>query len=120
MRPKRSVETPPTNPAGAPRRAIPTAMLRQDPPTTGTVASRPSTDLTGRKSTRASPQLSSMALVLRILVLRIKSGDRCDPLHRITAVSLQLSHQPVNSPLCPVEIGQSRRGRFAQPAHPRH
>ena len=84
-------------------------------PTTGTVASRPSTDLTGRKSTRASPQLSSMALVLRV-----KSGDRCDPLHRIAAVSLELSHHSVNSPLCPVAIGQSRWRRFAQPADRRH
>src|SRR6267142_6793705 len=115
MRPNKSVDMPPTNPAGAPKRAMPTAILRQDPPATGTAASRPSADLTGRKSTRASPQLSSMALVLRI-----KSGDRCDPLHRITAVSLELSHHPVNPPLCPVEIRQSRRGRLAQPADRRH
>src|SRR6266700_4600895 len=60
IRPKRSVEMPPTKPAGAPKRAMPTAMLRQDPPATGTAASRPSADLTGRKSTRASPQLSSI------------------------------------------------------------
>src|SRR5437868_13119911 len=110
MRPNKSVEMPPTKPDGAPRRATPTAMLRQDPPTTGTAASRPSTDLTGRKSTRASPQLSSMALVLRI-----RPGDRRDVPHRMAAVSFQLSHQPVNSPLCPVEIGQSLRCRLAQP-----
>src|SRR5438477_10167404 len=62
MRPKRSVEMPPPTPAGAPRRAMPTAMLRQDPPATGTLASRPSSDLTGRKSIKASPQLSSIVL----------------------------------------------------------
>jgi aconitase A len=56
----------------------------------------------------------------RLLVLCIKTDDRCDLLHRSAAVSLQLSHQPVNSPLCSVEIGQSRWCRLAQPADPRH
>src|SRR5436190_17041551 len=99
MRPKRSVEMPPTNPAGAPRRAMPTAMLRQDPPATGTAASRPSPDVTGRKSTRASPQLSSM-----VLVLRVRSGHRCDPPHCIAAVGIEFSHQGVNLALGAVKV----------------
>ena len=49
------------NPAAAPSRAMPTAMLRHDPPATGTIASRPSSDFTGRKSISASPQLSSIS-----------------------------------------------------------
>src|SRR6202035_2401321 len=109
MRPNRSVEIPPTNPAGAPRRAMPTAMLRQKPPTAGTMASRPSTDLTGRKSIKASPQLSSMALILRL-----GTGNAPDREHGIAAFAVQLSHQAVNPPLGPVEIGHRRRRRFAQ------
>ena len=65
MRPNRSVEMPPTNPVAAPSRAAPTAMLRHEPPTTGTMASRPSVDFTGRKSIRASPQLNSMVSIFR-------------------------------------------------------
>src|SRR5947208_15934089 len=99
IRPKRSVEMPPTNPAGAPRRAMPTAMLRQEPPATGTAASRPSIDLTGRKSTRASPQLSSI-----VLVLRIGPGARCDPTHRIAAFGIELAPQPVNPSLGAMEV----------------
>src|SRR5436190_14388095 len=99
MRPKRSVEMPPTNPAGAPKRAMPTAMLRQEPPATGTEASRPSTDLTGRKSTKASPQLSSI-----VLAFRLDCGGRCDFLHRVAAFPVQVSHQPVNLPLGPMEV----------------
>src|SRR4051794_15732332 len=110
MRPKRSVEMPPTNPAGAPRRAMPTAMLRQDPPATGTAAWRPSTDVTGRKSTKASPQLSSM-----VLVLLVRSGDRCDLLHCIAAVRIEFPHQPVNLSLGPVEVHHCGRRRLAQP-----
>src|ERR1700682_5319588 len=107
MRPKRSVEIPPTNPAGAPKRAMPQEMLRHDPPATGTAASRPSTDLTGKKSTSASPQLSSMALAFRL-----SCGDRCGPLHHIAALPVELSHQPVNPPLGPVELRHSGRLRF--------
>src|ERR1700730_8656645 len=108
MRPKRSVEMPPTNPAGAPKRAMPTAMLRQEPPATGTAALRPSTDLTGRKSTRASPQLSSMALAFRL-----NPGDRRDSLHRIAAFPVQLPHQFVNPSLCAVEVSDPGHRRFA-------
>src|SRR6185295_1782157 len=111
MRPKRSAEMPPTNPAGAPRRAMPTAMLRQEPPATGTMASRPSTDLTGRKSIKASPQLSSI-----VLIFRISTGDQLDPVHRIAAFPVEFSHQPMDPPLRPVEVGHSRRRRLAQPA----
>src|ERR1700704_3480809 len=114
MRPNRSVEMPPTKPAGAPRRAIPTAMLRQDPPTTGTIASRPSTDVTGRKSTNASPQLSS------ILAFHIDIGDLFDAVHRIAAFAVQFSHQSVDPSLRPVEVGHSGRGRLAQTADRRH
>src|SRR5712672_2448524 len=104
MRPNRSVEMPPTNPAGAPRRAMPTAMLRQEPPTAGTIASRPSADHTGRKSTRASPQLSSI-----VLVFRLDAGDQFDPLHRVTALPVQLSQQPMDLPFRSMEVGHSRR-----------
>lgn len=58
-------------------------------PTTGTTASRPSTALTGRKSIKASPQLSSIALVFRI-----KAGDQFAPLHRIAAFPIQFPHRP--------------------------
>src|ERR1700736_803343 len=111
MRPKRSVEIPPTNPAGAPRRAMPTAMLRQEPPATGTAASRPSTDRTGRKSIKASPPLSSI-----VLIFRIGASDRSDALHRVAAVPIQFSHHFMDLSFGPVEVGNSGRGRSAQPA----
>jgi hypothetical protein len=57
--------------------------LRQDPPTTGTIASRPSTDVTGRKSTNASPQLSSIALAFHIDI-----GELLDAVHRIAAFAV--------------------------------
>src|ERR1700682_3956745 len=113
--PKRSVEIPPTTPAGAPRRAMPTAMLRQEPPATGTTASRPSTDLTGRKSIKASPQLSSI-----VLIFRIGAGDRFDALHRVAAFPIQSSHHSMDLSLGPVEVGHSGRGRSTQPADRRH
>ena len=116
MRPNRSVEMPPTNPAGAPRRAMPTAMLRHEPPATGTTASRPSTDLTGRKSTRASPQLSSIALSSSYQTPAID----LDPAHRIAAVPVQFSHQSVNPSLGPVEVGHPGRRRLARAADRRH
>ena len=47
------------NPVGAPSRAMPTATLRQEPPTAGITASRPSAVLVGTKSISASPQLKS-------------------------------------------------------------
>src|SRR6478735_6523464 len=115
MRPKRSVEIPPTNPAGAPRRAMPTAMLRQEPPATGTMASRPSTDLTGRKSIKASPQLSSI-----VLIFRVNAGDQSDPVHRIAAIPVQFSHQSMDLSLDPVEVGHAGRRRFAQATDRRH
>jgi hypothetical protein len=76
-------------PADAPRRAMPTAMLRQEPPATGTLASRPSADLTGRKSIKASPQLSSIALNFS------HRQPAVNPirLHRIAAFAIQFSHQ---------------------------
>src|ERR1700682_5552935 len=113
--PKRSVEIPPTTPAGAPRRAMPTAMLRQEPPATGTLASRPSTDLTGRKSIRASPQLSSI-----VLIFRIDTGGQSDPVHRIAAFAVQSSHQSMDLSLGPVEVGHSGRRRFAPATDRRH
>src|SRR6266700_6877026 len=108
MRPKRSVAMPPTNPADTPRRAMPTAMLRQEPPTTGTMASRPSTDLTGRKSIKASPQLKSIVLCL------------CHPAHDIAAFPVQFPHQSVDLSLGPVEVLYSGRRRFAQAPDRRH
>ena len=42
------------------------------------------------------------------------------PLHRIAAFAIQFSHQSMNPSLGPVEVGHSRRGRFAQPADRRH
>ncbi len=113
--PKRSVEIPPTNPAGAPRRAMPTAMLRQEPPATGTSASRPSTDLTGRKSIKASPQLSSI-----VLIFRIDTGDQFDSTHRVAAFPIQFSHQSMDLSLGAVEFGHSWRRRFAQTTDRRH
>src|SRR3979490_578396 len=98
MRPNRSVEIPPTNPAGAPRRAMPTAMLRQEPPATGTLASRRPTDLTGRKSIRPSPQLSSI-----VLIFRIDTGDQSHPGQGIASLSVQSSHQSMDLSLGPVE-----------------
>src|SRR5580704_1432224 len=115
MRPNRSLEMPPTNPAGAPRRAMPMAMLRQEPPTAGTMASRPSADVTGRKSIKASPQLSSMALILRL-----RTGDAPDRVHGIAAFPVQFSHQAVNPPFGPVEIGHPGGRRFAQATDRRH
>src|SRR5216683_2636925 len=115
MRPKRSVEMPPTNPAGAPRRAMPTAMFRQDPPATGTAASRPSTDATGRKSIRASPQLSSMALMSRA-----NFRNQFELPHGIAAFSIQRSHQFMNPSLGPMEVDHSGRRRLAQAADRRH
>src|SRR5450755_1508554 len=115
MRPNRSVEIPPTNPAGAPRRAMPTAMLRQQPPTTGTSESRPSTDLTGRKSIKASPQLSSI-----VLFFRIDTSDRFDSAHRLAAFPIQFSHQSMDLSLGAVEFGHSGRRRFAQTTDRRH
>src|SRR4029079_17710002 len=56
-----SVQMPPTNATGAPRRAMPIATLRQEPPTAGIKASRPSTLLAGTKSISASPQAISMS-----------------------------------------------------------
>src|SRR5258706_69035 len=94
---------------------MPTAMLRQEPPATGTLASRPSTDLTGRKSIKASPQLSSIAL---------NSSHRhpgsTDPVHRIAAFAVQFPHQSMNLPLGPVEVGHSGRRLFAQATDRRH
>ena len=40
--------------------------------------------------------------------------------HRIAAFPIQSSHQSMDSPLRAVEVGHSRRGRFAQPADRRH
>src|ERR1700737_1454230 len=115
MRPNRSVDMPPTNPAGAPRRAMPTAMFRHAPPTTGTMASRPSTDLTGRKSIKASPQLSSM-----VQFSASASVIEFDPVHGIAAFPIQFSHQSMNLSLGPMEVGQSGRRRLARPTDRRH
>src|SRR5580698_9755776 len=115
MRPNRSVEIPPTNPAGAPRRAMPTAILRQEPPTTGASASRPSVEWTARKSIRASPQLNSMGLTLGA-----GTGGRFDAVHDGAAFAIQRSHQGVNPPLGPVEIRYCGRGRLAAATDRRH
>ena len=65
MRPNRSVEMPPDKSrCGAePRRADGDVEARTA--TTGTMASRPSVDFTGRKSIKASPQLNSMVSIFR-------------------------------------------------------
>src|SRR5215469_4040592 len=111
MRPNRSVDTPPTKPVGAPSRAMPTAMLRQDPPTTGTRASRPSADLAGRKSISASPQLNSISPLSSLP----RGG-----LHDQPALAVDLAQQGVHLALGGVEVGH-RRGRGSrQRAQPRH
>jgi hypothetical protein len=58
------------------------------------MASRPATDLTGRKSIKASPQLSSI-----VLIFGISTGDQLDPVHRIAAFPVEFSHQPMDPPL---------------------
>src|SRR5260370_37549955 len=115
MRPNRSVDMPPTNPAGAPRRAMPTAIVRQAPSTTGRMASRPSTDLTGRKSIKASPQLSSI-----VEFSASASAIEFDAVHGIAAFPIQLSHQSMDLSLGPMEVGQSGRRRLARPPDRRH
>src|SRR5258707_11299572 len=58
-------------------------------PTKGTVESRPSTDFTGRKSTKASPQLSSIAPVFPHQHRQLNSTSCMAP--RLSRSSLRIS-----------------------------
>src|SRR6516165_4367197 len=115
MRPNRSDEMPPTNPAGAPSRAIPTATLRQDPPTFGLTASPPSAPATGTKSIKASPQLSSM-----VCDLSSSRAVHRETTHRLAALAIKPAKEPVDLQLAAMEFAHSGRGRRGQRAKRRH
>src|SRR5579859_79939 len=114
MRPNRSVEMPPTKPEATPSRATPTAMLRQEPPTAGRAASRPSAATTGTKSISASPQLKIMASAFRCLPAAIQRA------HGLAAFLVQRAEQVVNPALGAVKFRHARGRRLAQAAERRH
>lgn len=66
LSPNISVDNAPTKPVGAPSRAIATAILRQEPPTMGSITRVPSLLSVGMKSISASPQLKSHPLVMSL------------------------------------------------------
>jgi hypothetical protein len=82
---------------------MPIATLRQEPPTTGMNAPRPSAALTGRKSMSASPQLSSM-----VLFARSGRQTRTVRLHGASAFFFELTHQGVDLPLGGMKTGHRR------------
>src|SRR5581483_4940826 len=94
---------PPTKPAETPRRARPTAILRQEPPTAGLIASRPSAALTGTKSISASPQLSIIASTFQHL-------------HRLAALAVEHAQHPVHASLGSMKFRHSRPGWLAEAA----
>jgi len=119
MRPKRSVEAcRRRNPAGAPKTApCRQAMLRQEPaPPRARLGVAPVPPiLTGRKSIKASPQLSKH----RSHFFRINAGGQSDLVHRIRGFSRSsFSHQSMDFSLGPVESRPSRGAVFSAQNNP--
>src|SRR5579871_4218523 len=115
MRPYMSVEMPPTNPHAAPSREMPTAMLRQEPPTAGRTASRPSAAATGTKSISASPQLNITASTFR----RVRETG-LHGLHRLAALAVQRAQAVVDLAFAPMEFRDASSGRLTETTERRH